>query len=236
MFERIRELAREYSIAGEISQASPARSATDLVRIAIEKNYTTIIAIGNDTHINKVASAILNFRPQFPVALGIVCTDPESILAEKWFFKTPEEACETLKYRKLEKFTVGFIEPNHHFLSSARIECRRPTRIVLEVDHWRAEAIVDRVEISNNLYILLERFYKESSGVKSAFNWLLGKEAINADQSVFKGKVIRITSQSPLSVYIGDEPVTETPVNILRKINVLNIITKRAKVVSDLPS
>jgi hypothetical protein len=235
-FEKIRDIAREFSITGEVAQASPARSPEELVQIAIEKNYTTIVGIGNDTHINKIVSAILNINITYPLALGIISTDPSSLLHERWGFASPQEACETLKFRKLEKFTVGLIEPNIYYLTSARIECPKPTRIILEVDHWKAEAIIDRMEISNNLYILLERYIKEKSIIRSAYNWLVGKDNILSDQSIFKGKIIKIDSVDSLPVLVGDNIVAKTPINIYRKINALNIICKRDKITNEISS
>jgi diacylglycerol kinase family enzyme len=230
-FEKMRDVVREFGISGEITQASPARSPQELTQMAVEKNYSTIVAIGNDAHVNKIASEIIKLNPQFPVALGVVSTDPDSMLYERWGFKKPEEACETLKYRKLEKFDMGLVEPDHYFLTSIKIECKKPTRIVLEVDHWRAEAVIDRLEISGNLYILLERFFKESSAVKSAINWLVGKPTAFADRSIFKGRLIRIASSTPLPILIDNEIITKTPVSIYRKMHALNIITKRDKLI-----
>lgn len=233
-FEKIRDIAREFSISGEVTQASPARSPEELAQMGMNKNFTTIVGIGSDEHINKIASQIINNPAPFPIALGIISTDPNSMLYERWGFRKPEEACETLKFRKLEKFDAGFIEPDAYFLTSARIECQKPTKIILEVDRWKADATIDRIEISGNLYILLERFIRDSSILKSALNWLTGRENIVADRSVFKAKIIRISSADPLTLLVGSEAVAKTPVNIYRKLNALNIICKRDKVTSNL--
>jgi len=235
-FEKLRDIAREFGIAGEITQASPARSPEELTKMALEKNFNTIVAIGNDLHVNRVAAEIVRQNTQFQVALGIISTDPESMLYERWGFKKPEDACETLKFRKLERFDVGLVEPDHYFLTSVKIECKRPSRISLEVDHWKADAVVDRVEISGNLYILLERFYREQSTLKQAMGWLVGKSNVSADRSVFKGKMIRISSSEPQSVLIDTQEITKTPISIYRKPNALNIITRRDRIIKDLHS
>ena len=234
-FEKIRDIAREFSIYGEAAQASPARTPEELTQIAVGKNYTTIVAVGSDEHVNRVASQLIVSTIPFPVALGVVSTDPVSILYERWGFKQPEEACEVLKFRKLEKFDAGLIEPQHYFITSARIECKKPSRITLEVDRWKAEALIDRLEVSNNLYILLEKFTRESSAVRAALNWIVGKEKRSADRSIFKGRVIRISSYEPQAVLIGSEVVARTPVNIYRKLNALNIICKRDKFTLEKP-
>jgi hypothetical protein len=228
--EKIKDIAREFSILSVSSHVSPARNADELVQDALAKNYTTIVCVGEDTLINEVASALIKYSAS-PVALGIISTDPNSILSERWGYRTLEEAVETLKYRKLDRFTLGMIEPDHFFLSSARIECRRPTRFVIEIDRFKVEAILDRIEISNNLYILLERFGKEKSFIKSTFNWISGKESTYADRSVFRGKIIKISSREATPILIGNKAVARTPISVFRKINALNIITKRDKVI-----
>jgi len=232
-FEKIREVAREFGIYGEITQSSPARSAEELVMIALNKKYSTIIAIGDDAHINTVISKIIKCDEKYNFAVGIIATDPLSILYDRWGFKTAEEACETLKYRRLMRFSVGLVEPDYYFLSSIRIIPPKPTRITMEVDHWTAEAVIDRVEISNNLYILLERNIKETSIVKNAYNWLLGKDTTRSDQSIFKGKTIKLNSTDSIPVYIGTKQIARTPINVYRKLNALNIIVKRGKISSD---
>ena len=232
-FEKIREVARDFGIYGEITQASPARSADELVLIALNKKYSTIVAIGDDAHVNTVVSRIINSDEKYHFALGIIATDPSSILYDRWGYKTAEEACETLKYRKLAKFSVGLVEPDHYFLSSIKIIPPKPTRVTFEVDRWKADAVIDRAEISNNLYILIERNIRDRSRLKNAYSWLLGKESATTDQSIFKGKVIKIDSADPIPVYIGSKAIKQTPVSIYRKLNALNIITKRDKVSLD---
>ncbi len=231
-FEKIKDIAREYQILSASAHVSPARSADELVQDALSKNYTTIVAVGEDTLINDVVTAIIRLQERENIVLGIISTDPESLLYERWGFKTFEEALETLRYRKLERFTIGMIEPNHYFLSSARIECGKPTRFVIEIDKFKAEAVLDRLEISNNLYILLERYGRERSILKSTINWLSGKNTGFADRSVFRGKIIKIDSREKVSVLIGKREVAKTPINVFRKINALNIITKRDRVLT----
>jgi hypothetical protein len=80
----------------------------------------------------------------------------------------------------------------------------------------------------------MERYARESSLVKSTLNWLMGKENIRYDQSLFKGKVVRISSSDPLPVYIGKEIITHTPINVYRKLNALNIITKRDRIPTEI--
>jgi hypothetical protein len=229
-FEKIRDISREYSISGEITQASPARTPEELATMAIEKNYSTIVAVGDDSHVNRIASQIIGQKAELPVALGIISTDPESMLFERWGFKKPEEACEALKYRKLDRFDAGLIEPNFYFLTSCKIECKKPTRIAIEVDRWRADAIIDRLEVSSNLYILVERFLKERSVTRSISNWLFGKPNYAADRSIFKAKIIKIISEESLPILVDKIVVAHTPVNIYRKPHALNIICKRDKV------
>ena len=231
--ERLKELSRQFGIASEISQSSPARSASELAQRAIMKNYSTIVAVGSENHINKVVREIMKNKPNQHIALGIVCTEPASMLSEKWGFKRPEDACDTLKYRKLSRFDIGFIEPDIYFLTSVHLEPRNPIKLTMEVDNWKAESIITRAEISSNLYILLERHIKEKSLLHSTINVLSGRKNERYEHSIFKGRIISLDTIPPIPVYVGTEKIAKTPLTIYRKLSGLNIITKRDRVLSE---
>lgn len=231
--EKLRELSRQFGIASEISQSSPARSAGELTQIALMKNYSTIVAVGSENHINRVVREIMRAKSNHTCALGIVCIQSSSMLSEKWGFRRPEDAVETLKQRRLSRFDIGFIEPDIYFLTSAKIEPKGPIKLSMKVDQWSADAIITRAEISSNLYILLERLVRERSVIKSALNLLSGKEGARYEHSIFKGKSVKIETTPRTSIYVGTESVTKTPVSIFRKLSGLNIIVKRDKIVSE---
>jgi len=231
--ERLKELSRQFSIASEISQSSPARSASELAKMALMKKYSTIVAVGSENHINKVVREMMKNRENVHVVLGVICTEAESMLSEKWHFKKPEDAIEMLRSRKLSKFDIGFIEPDIFFLTSAHLEPHRPVKISLEVDNWRADAIITRAEISSNLYILLEKLVRDKSFLRSTINLLSGKSQTKYEHSIFKGRTVKIDSTPKIPVYIGTEQVAKTPIIIYRKLSGLNIITKRAKVLNE---
>lgn len=232
-FEKIKDTAREFSIINDSAQASPARSCEELTEMAIAKQYSTIIAVGSDNHINRVVSQIVKSRPTHSLVFGLISTDQSSLLYERWGFKRPEDACEMLKFRKVEPFDIGLVAPDHFFLSSASITTKKPTRVFIEIDRFKVEAMINHIEVSNNLYVLLERFIKDTSLVRSILGWISGQENVYADRSVFKGRIIKISSQEKLTVKIADYAVSHTPVEIYRKHNGLNIITKRDRVIQD---
>jgi len=64
LFEKIRDVARTFGIAGEITQSSPARTPDELTKMGLEKNYSTIIAIGTNSHINKIITRIMKEKPE----------------------------------------------------------------------------------------------------------------------------------------------------------------------------
>jgi hypothetical protein len=234
--EKTREISRQFGIASEISQSSPARSAGELTQIALMKNYSTIIAVGAENHINRVVREIMKAGANNTCALGIICTQASSMLSEKWGFRRPEDAVETLKQRRLSRFDIGFIEPDIFFLTSAKIEPKSPVKFNMKVDQWDAEGIITRAEISSNLYILLERLVKERSIIKSALNLFGGpgaKEGSRYEHSIFKGKSVKIETIPKTSVYIGTEIVAKTPVSVYRKLSGLNIIVKRDRILSE---
>lgn len=231
--EKTRDLSRQFGIASEISQSSPARSAGELTQIALMKNYSTIVAMGSENHINRVVREIMKAGANHTCVLGIICTQGSSMLSEKWGFRRPEDAVETLKQRRISKFDIGFIEPDIYFLTSAKIEPKNPVKFNMVVDQWDAEGIITRAEISSNLYILLERLIKEKSVIRSALNIFGGKESSKYEHSIFKGKSVKIETVPKTSVYVGTEAVTKTPVSVYRKLSGLNIIVKRDRILSE---
>ncbi|PIT97202.1 hypothetical protein COT77_02710 [Candidatus Berkelbacteria bacterium CG10_big_fil_rev_8_21_14_0_10_41_12] len=233
LFEKIRDVARTFGIAGEITQSSPARTPDELTKMGLEKNYSTIIAIGTNSHINKIITRIMKEKPEYPVAIGLIPTDPTSSLSKNWSYKSVEEACETLKYRKVEKLNVGLIDPGRFFLTSAYIFSRKPIKFYLDVDRWQAEATANLIQIFSNLTVEVEKFDFEGSKLKAAINWLVGKSNEKVERSIFRGKTVKVSSDKVLPVYVDNEIVARTPISVYRKLKVLNVIMKRDKVLPD---
>lgn len=227
LFEKIRDVAREFGIAGEITQSSPARTPEELAMMGVEKSYSTIVAIGSDTHINKIISKIISTNPNYPFALGIIPTDSDSTLARRWSYKSVEEACETLKYRRVQRFDLGYLDSNKYFLTSAFIYSKHATRFHVQTEKWSAYMDANLIQIFGDLTFKIEKIELEKNKMKSAYNWLVGKQNEEVDRSIFKARTLKISSNKPCPVYVGHEMIAKTPASFFRKLKVLNIITKR---------
>lgn len=233
LFEKIRDMAREFGIAGEITQSSPARTPEELAMMGVEKSYSTIVAIGSDTHINKIISKIISTNPNYPFALGIIPTDSESSLARRWHYKSVEEACETLKYRRVQRFNLGYLESNKYFLTSAFIYSKNPVKFHIETEKWNAYMDANLIQVFSDLTFKVERIEMEKSKFKSTYNWLMGKQSEKVDRSIFKARTLKISGEKVCPVYVGNEIVAKTPTGFYRKLKVLNIITKRDNLIVD---
>jgi diacylglycerol kinase family enzyme len=68
LHEKIKDYLGFLGIAGETMTVSPARSVEELTQMGIEKKYSTIVAVGGDVLINKIASLIQGTE----IVLGII--------------------------------------------------------------------------------------------------------------------------------------------------------------------
>lgn len=233
-YDKIKKLLNEYGIVGEIAVSSPARTAEELIRTGIEKDYSTAVVVGSDSHINRMISVIKAIKPvdkNREIVLGIIPTDKNSPLAERFGFDSFKSACETLKFRKVEEFDLAYIEPNRYFLTTAEIRTSSPIEIKLVIDHFQIEAQITDLIIFSNMTLTF--FNQTPTGLLGKFFASLKKPVNPAGISIFKARVIQIQSPHNLPIKIEGEIATHTPVMIYRRPRALKIIVKRDRLVSE---
>lgn len=232
--DKIKEILVEYGIAGELNTASPARPLEELTRVGLEKDCSTLVAVGSDYHINRVASAIKDcflrdFRKE--VALGMVPTDEHSNIGERLEFENYKIACEALKYRRLQECDLGYLEPaGIHFLTSAEIHLQNPVSISLQVDRWESTVPITDLIIFNDLTLTFHNRLDEQKISKRFWDWLFAKPIVPNQISIFKAKIIEVRANQHLTVTIEGTPVAKTPVSFYRRPKALKIIVKRDKI------
>lgn len=232
-YEKIKALLNECGIAGEIAISSPARTAEELAQIGIEKNYSTIVAVGSDRHINSIASVIKTVKPtekSKEVVLGVIPTDLNSSLKEKLGLDNPKLACETLKFRKVEDLDIAYIEPNRYFLTTAEIHTPNPVPFELTIDHFQIKAKVSDLIVFSNMTITV--FSQPKVGF---FKKLFGRFQEPLDPkafSIFKARVIQIHAPTNLPITIEGEVATRTPAMLYRRPRALKVIVRRDRLIA----
>lgn len=233
-YTKIKDIITNLGITGESITLSPARTIEEAVHSGFIKGYSTIVAIGSDYMINRVASllAVNNAKDK---ALGIIPLKENSPLKEKLGIQNIQSAAENLKYRKLEIFDLAFIEPNKFFLTQAHLSANKPLPVRIEIDGFGLETEISALNLQiasggSGLTMQIRNDFLDKNIISSFTSWLLGKKQENRNVSVLNGKRIKVETENPYPIYIDDEIVTKSPFVATVKPKVLKLITARDRI------
>lgn len=222
--ERIKNNLTLLGISGETTIVSPARSATELTMMGIEKGYSTIIAIGSDEIINEVASNLAGTDTVF----GIIPINASKEVGNIFGSFDINSACDALQKRRLEIINMGYLEPNVNFLTSIYIDSpNKPLSIQAEFDNYYLESSANKIRINNNLEVDLIQ-YEKPQGFFNQFFGINNREKKN-NQSHFNVERIRLRTHEILPVKIGNMQIAKTPIVVYKRPQALKIIKHYAK-------
>ncbi len=114
--DKLKDRLKELGIAGEFVKSTGPGDIPRLTRMAIEKGYKTIVAVGGDGTINEIINSIGTSG----VALGIIPLGATNELAGMLGIPDWQTACNILAARKIEEVDLGIINDNV-FVTSAAI-------------------------------------------------------------------------------------------------------------------
>ena len=232
--EYIRGIISNLGIIGEVVTVSPARTTEELVDMGVTKSYSTIVAVGSDRHINRIASLLKHKKP----ALGIIPLNCSELVSGLIGTNDIKEACNILKSRRLKEASLGLVEPNKYFITQAEIHSPKSefasfTIINPGSDSYIAECSFTEIIISKNLYTFItDRLYNQNL-IKNTWNWLVGKKNSDIVSSILRGKKIKIETENPVPVMLDNEIVAKTPIVVSYVPKALKIITKPARIVEE---
>jgi diacylglycerol kinase family enzyme len=242
---KIRDMVGMQGLAGETSVVSPARSVEELVDIALKKNYSTVVAVGSDKLINKVAS-LLHSKD---VVLGVIPIKTGQIINKIIGLDNFEDACFALKKRYIKVVDLAYLYPGRYFITDAQIESDKPFKVELDVDSAKCVLEVTNINIvspaintqnlnnnneeqtDNRLNIYISNSSQEASSLKKFYYWLNGNKIQDKSNCIFRARKFIINSETPTPVTINGEIVDKTPVIFTTKPKALKIITNRVKIV-----
>lgn len=115
--EKLKQRLTDLGIAGEFEKSTGQADIPKLARIAIDKGYKTIVAVGGDGTINEVINVL---ETKDNIALGIIPMGNTNELADLLGIHDWQEACSILAARKIEKVDLGKIN-DEVFVTSASI-------------------------------------------------------------------------------------------------------------------
>lgn len=244
--KKIKDMVGMMGLAGETAAVSPARSVEELIEIATIKEYNTIVAVGSDKLINKIASLIYNKE----VVLGIIPIKTSSIINKILNMEDGnlELACQTLKQRYLKVVDLAYLYPNKYFLTQAEIRSNDPIEAELEIDQVKTtlkltdltvvspaintlKGEYDQIDKSDNrLNIYITNRREMPNDAIKVYNWLLGKKTQSNVSSLFRARKFIINTASPIPILIDGKVIDKTPVIFTTKPRALKIITSRDRI------
>lgn len=226
--ERVKSILGDLGIAGETVTPSPARTIEELAALGVVKGYSTIVAVGSENIVDKVLTALINQKGNKDTVLGIIPQNYNSALARKLNISDLKEACNALKYRKLETIDVCFIEPNKYFLTEATIETQKSVDAYISLDQIKAGLVFNSLSIKPGLEIKIVDNSLQRSSSGKVWGWLFGQKKPEINNSFFKSKMLKIeTPDNSLAVKVDGEVIAKTPIVCRNRSRALKIIVAR---------
>jgi diacylglycerol kinase family enzyme len=230
--EKVKDTLGDLGIAGETVFPSPARTIEELAALGIMKGYSTIVAVGSEKIVNKIVTALINQKASSDTVLGVVPENYDSKIAKRLGINDYKEACQALKFRKLQTFDACCIEPNKYFMTEATIETDKSEDAYLTLDQIQVGAKFSKITIKPGLKIEInDSSIKKPTSIKNLFNVFIGrKPELTTDiySSFFHTDKVQIeTPDAALSIKVDGEIIAKTPVLCRHESNILKIIVAR---------
>jgi diacylglycerol kinase family enzyme len=234
--EKIKDYLAFLGIGGEYVFPSQARTAGELVKDALSRDFSTIVAIGNDAIINSVATELVGEKAAF----GIIPLNASELINKMVNGYDWRQAATNLRYRKIREIKLGRMENGRHFLTEVELDISSPVNITLEFDDFLAQSRAKKLIVSNfnpntekTAPDMLDVFLSSenpnsSSVVKKLFSYFdNANQDSSLKESFFRTKRVRVFSQKNLNFTIDKEIVGTTPQLICTSEKSLRLITSR---------
>lgn len=226
VYDQTRAILTQLGIAGEFVTTSMSRPVEEVAELGVAKRYSTIVALGSEELINKVAVLLAGT----PYVFGAIPTSDPQVLRHTTGVESIEEAAEALKLRRIRTTAIARIEPNKFFLTKIRINLNRATSLALNLDSARIETEASDVVITGKGKVFTNNRFSTNQPLTRAWNWLVGKPGPQFQNSQFTIKKMTIETNDILPVYLGETIFAKTPlaINVIPKC--LKIISKRDRI------
>lgn len=218
LLAKIETRLTDLGIGGKIFRLSPLRNMTELLNDQVRGGAKTVVVVGND----KTFTEIINFAASFDVTLGLIPVGPNNKIAKILGIPSPEEACNILSARKIEKVDLGKAN-NTYFLSDISVEKGNVT-IECENKFAVTPAKEDRVTIYNFRPVLAggvmeSKVFNPKDGllevlIEPLARGFFGAKKSNKSSSLIPFKKISIRSKDSLPIYTDGQKVLKTPVKV----------------------
>jgi diacylglycerol kinase family enzyme len=250
LHDHIRLLLEDLKISKEVVKANPVQSPEELTREGLAKRHNTVVVVGSDHTINRVASVV---GPNETTVLGIVPTSPESTFKGLLGIKNWQEACEILPGRRLINANMTQIGESYHFLTHVRIlpgqtkeaYQRKKAQFKIDLGTYDVAVKTDEIVVANALIDIesgqiIKNTIEDgkidiciparSHKTRTLFGLFGSETSIDAKTlSLFHETKVKIESEQAVAVLAGNDIVAKTPVTFHVSDHLLKIIIKKQK-------
>lgn len=184
--DKLRARLKELGIAGELVKSTGPGDIPKLTKMAIEKGFNTIVAVGGDGTFHEVINAIPNTK----VALGIIPMGNTNELAKLLGINDWNDACTILAARKVEIVDLGKIN-DRLFVTSAAIGF---DTVLFNLKRGQTDSLLSRTSFYSKLNALARTFKPIELELEFGEKFSVSTECFNF--SVSNGRFINYLPQN----------------------------------------
>ncbi len=249
LHDHIRSKLEDLKIIKESVKANPVQSPEELTQEGLSKKFTTVVAVGSDNTINKVASVVAQ---NSKVALGIIPTSPKSTFKELLGIQNWQQGCEILPARKLITSDMAEIEGGYFFLTHVELlpgftnEGYSPKKANFDIDFglYQAQVTTPSLVITNALInskngqvikstlddglidvVIPPQKIKKSGGLLNLFS---SKDPENEKSlTIFHTQEVQVSADISVPIVSEKEIIAKTPTKFRIANLSLKIISKK---------
>jgi hypothetical protein len=223
----IRHYVSSLGIAGELVTWQQGRNLDEMIRQAIAKRYSTVVAVGSLATINAVARSL----EPYDVVFGIIPLFSHPDITHLIGTSEWQEAAEHLKRRRWQHVRLGIMNESSYFLTPAHIALRGPA--ILRTAHYEAAVpggtITIRLPESGDEHGGL---HIEAAGREAGARSLLGRIFKGAspaiDRSYFVTDRMEIETPTLSPVLVAGTEITHTPLTVTTQDKPLKLIVAKS--------
>ncbi len=232
--EAIKSLLSQLGIAGEFAIASPARSVEEHLELAFAKGFTTIVGIGSDALVSRVAGQMLS-RHYEKAVLGAIPFQPDQALWQMIGASSLTAHGQALRERRTIFVDALELGRGQAIISPASMLLDRLVRFRLDYNDVQLLGVCRAMTVDPSGEVTL-RDTPASKGWFSGFFRRIAGSSLAVTR--FTADSWRLATERPVQLVIGGQIVAETPFEAKRWPKALKLIIQRATIapVKDRPS
>lgn len=228
--DEIKSILSTLGIAGEFATASPSKTVEEYLVSAFRKGFSTIVGIGHDELATKIASCLW-FSQYERAVMGFIPLSISQTLAKMVGTSSIKESCELLRVRLIKD--IDCLVLNQEVVAITDLRSSVQTKCSFRLRFKKIEltgSYTDLIAKPNGEVILFDRQFMATGHALPIWQRLWRNEQQpDLARTQFQANSWSLETIPSQSVMVGEAVLAETPLTVLRQIEALKFITKRAK-------